>query len=168
MPTASLRPIAGLVDEVDRAVLTYNALQTGFNNEGAASLYARIYVDEIQDITQSEIALLCLVISNKTMSCSSRVALIRPYHRVSTFDSRQVVPTFMLFHGARRGLNARKSWPETFEVTMEFFVLDRLHTAFPAAASKLPPDTGLVLGPLDLDLSPWTTRISPKSHQEEH
>lgn len=55
----------GWWDEIDRACCVYAALQKKFEGDGImSSLYDRIYVDEVQDITQSEITLLFLATGN--------------------------------------------------------------------------------------------------------
>jgi len=145
----------GWWDEVEKARHVYTIMEEKFTElvgEGVMPLYSHIYVDEIQDITQAEIALLFLVSGNnyKAMFFAGDTA-----QTVSQGVDFRFEEIRSIVHGISKG-RFRLQRPEKLTrnfrshngiLSVSNLVLNKLHDAFPAAASKLPPDTGLVLGP---------------------
>jgi hypothetical protein len=145
-----------LWDEVDRARHVYAVANNKFIEEGDVHglLYDRVYIDEIQDITQAEVTLLMLLIGNDFNGIFFAGDTAQTVSQGVDFrfeELRQVVYKIS-------GDSAKDKLPKPARLARNFrshngilsvsnLVLNRLHAAFPEAASKLPPDTGLVLGP---------------------
>jgi len=143
-------------DEVDRARYVYSAAKNFFAEEGFDNnlFYDKVYIDEIQDITQAEVTLLILLTGNNFDSIFFAGDTAQTVSQGVDFrfeELRQVV--YRISEGkAKDKLQKPARLARNFRshngiLRVSNLVLDRLHAAFPAAASKLPPDTGLVLGP---------------------
>lgn len=142
----------GWWDEVDRATFTYDALRTRFQEEGTVALYDRIYVDEIQDITQAEITLLFLVTGNNYDAMFFAGDTAQTVSQGVDFRFEEIRSIVHALSEGKKRLERPEKLARNFRshngiLRVSNLVLNRLHTAFPASASKLPPDTGLVLGP---------------------
>eukprot|EP00547_Thalassionema_nitzschioides_P017852 CAMPEP_0194239112 /NCGR_PEP_ID=MMETSP0158-20130606/5677_1 /TAXON_ID=33649 /ORGANISM="Thalassionema nitzschioides, Strain L26-B" /LENGTH=1368 /DNA_ID=CAMNT_0038973517 /DNA_START=483 /DNA_END=4585 /DNA_ORIENTATION=- len=145
----------GWWDEVGKARYVYVALQKKFNDlmeERIMPLYTHIYVDEIQDITQAEIALLFLVSGNnyRTMFFAGDTA--QTVSQGIDFRFEEIRSIVYTISNGKYRLERPEKLTRNFRshngiLSVSNLVLNRLHAAFPAAASKLPPDKGLVLGP---------------------
>jgi ankyrin repeat protein len=110
--------------------------------------YSKIYVDEVQDLTQAEIALLFMLSDSRSLflagdtaqSVVEGVAFRFSEVRSVAFQLGVSVPEKpMVLH-----LNFRS---HTGILNLASAVLGRLFLLFPGAASKLPPDEGLYKGP---------------------
>ena len=143
----------GWWDELDRACYVYSALHGRFAQEGFMKpIYDRIYVDEIQDITQSEITLLFLVTGNDCNAMFFAGDTAQTVSQGVDFRFEEIRQIVYEISNRRKKLDRPEKLWRNFRshngiLSVSNLVLDRLHMAFPAAASKLPPDTGLVLGP---------------------
>ena len=143
----------GWWDELDRACYVYSALHGRFAQEGFMKpIYDRIYVDEIQDITQSEITLLFLVTGNDCNAMFFAGDTAQTVSQGVDFRFEEIRQIVYEISNRRKRLDRPEKLWRNFRshngiLSVSNLVLDRLHMVFPAAASKLPPDTGLVLGP---------------------
>ena len=143
----------GWWDEVDRARYVYAALHKKFEEEGIMQpLYDRIYVDEIQDITQSEITLLFLATGNNCDAMFFAGDTAQTVSQGVDFRFEEIRQIVFEISNQKKKLERPEKLSRNFRshngiLSVSNLVLNKLHSAFPAAASKLPPDTGLVLGP---------------------
>eukprot|EP00546_Thalassionema_frauenfeldii_P011581 CAMPEP_0178925970 /NCGR_PEP_ID=MMETSP0786-20121207/18238_1 /TAXON_ID=186022 /ORGANISM="Thalassionema frauenfeldii, Strain CCMP 1798" /LENGTH=1471 /DNA_ID=CAMNT_0020600971 /DNA_START=303 /DNA_END=4718 /DNA_ORIENTATION=+ len=145
----------GWWDEVGKARHVYVELHKQFNDlmeENVMPLYTHIYVDEIQDITQAEIALLFLVSGNnyRTMFFAGDTA--QTVSQGVDFRFEEIRSIVYAISDGKYRLERPEKLTNNFRshngiLSVSNLVLNRLHAAFPAAASKLKPDKGLVLGP---------------------
>ena len=150
----------GLWDDSDRILGTLGAVirsrqaagDGGAGAPGAPGVVAfdRVYVDEVQDFTQAEIALFFLICGTGRLFLAGDMAQAVEQGVDFRFEEvRSVV--FALSKGRERidkpltlTLNFRS---HAGVLRLAAFVLDRLFAAFPTAAKKLPPDEGLFEGP---------------------
>eukprot|EP00548_Thalassiothrix_antarctica_P009031 CAMPEP_0194155752 /NCGR_PEP_ID=MMETSP0152-20130528/65748_1 /TAXON_ID=1049557 /ORGANISM="Thalassiothrix antarctica, Strain L6-D1" /LENGTH=1150 /DNA_ID=CAMNT_0038862877 /DNA_START=111 /DNA_END=3563 /DNA_ORIENTATION=+ len=145
----------GWWDEVDKARHVYTTMEEKFTElvgEGVMPLYTHIYVDEIQDITQAEIALLFLVSGNNYKAMFFAGDTAQTVSQGVDFRFEEIRSIVYGISEGRFRLQRPEKLTRNFRshngiLSVSNLVLDKLHAAFPAAASKLPPDTGLVLGP---------------------
>jgi len=140
----------GLWDDMDRVTHVLEALQSEQSKKGAY-MYNRVYVDEVQDFTQAEIGLLFhLTGAHDTLFLVGDTAQAVSHGVDFRFEEvRSIV------HAMSLGKDRIGKWEKLCRnfrshegiLRVANLVLDRLYNAFPSAAAKLPPDTGLVHGP---------------------
>lgn len=121
-------------------------------SEYSEPLYDRIYVDEVQDITQAEIGLFFLV---SGLHPDSLFLAGDPAQAVSQGVDFRFEEVRSVVHMITDGKQRVERWQKLHQnfrshegiLKVAGVVLDRLHQAFPNAAVKLSPDMGLVQGP---------------------
>lgn len=141
----------GWWDQEDRVGAAILRLKDNGDGAGgmAQVLYHRIYVDEVQDMTQAEIYLLLLTAGNNhdALFFAGDTAQSVSYGVDFRFEEVRAV-----VDEANRRIDKPIKLSCNFRshegiLLVSNVVLDRLHKAFPKATTKLPSDTGLVQGP---------------------
>jgi hypothetical protein len=140
----------GLWDDMDRVTHVLQALQSEQTKKDIF-MYNRVYVDEVQDFTQAEIGLLFhLTGGHDTLFLVGDTAQAVSHGVDFRFEEvRSIVHALSL---GKDRIEKCEKLCRNFRshegiLRVANLVLDRLYTAFPSAAAKLPPDTGLVHGP---------------------
>ena len=115
-------------------------------------LFDRIYVDEVQDITQAEIGLLFLA-----TGCEYDNLFLAgdPAQAVSQGVDFRFEEIRTLVYKMSGGKHKVERWEKLYRnfrshegiLRVSNLILESLHSAFPGAAVKLPYDTGLTVGP---------------------
>jgi superfamily I DNA/RNA helicase len=121
------------------------------NYGSSQPLYDRVYVDEVQDTTQAEIGLLLLAIGGRCDAIFLVGDTAQAIAEGVDFRFEEVRGVVHMISGGRQKVH-REKLSRNFRshegiLSVSNVVLQRLHSAFPNAASKLPPDTGLTRGP---------------------
>mmetsp|Transcript_7774 Transcript_7774/g.14971 ORF Transcript_7774/g.14971 Transcript_7774/m.14971 type:complete len:2434 (+) Transcript_7774:1-7302(+) len=137
------------MDDGDRTLRLLNALSA---KATAVHRYDKVYVDEVQDNTQTELAILLLVSGRDPSSLFLAGDTAQSIAKGVTYrfsETRAMVSSI--------GGNKTKA-EKPVELVLNFRthfgildianeVIDRLHIAFPGAVDKSPPDRGLARGP---------------------
>mmetsp|Transcript_30946 Transcript_30946/g.67906 ORF Transcript_30946/g.67906 Transcript_30946/m.67906 type:complete len:1052 (+) Transcript_30946:41-3196(+) len=138
----------GWLDSMDKTTdLIHKVLQTK-----NFKLYDKIYVDEVQDITQAEIGLLFLATGSQY---DGLFLAGDPAQAVSQGVDFRFEEVRSLVYTMSGGKHKVERWEKLYRnfrshegiLRVSNLVLDCLHNAFPGAAVKLPFDQGLTLGP---------------------
>lgn len=115
-------------------------------------LFDRIYVDEVQDITQAEIGLLFLATGREY---DNLFLAGDPAQAVSQGVDFRFEEIRTLVYKMSGGKHKVERWEKLYRnfrshegiLRVSNLILDSLHSAFPGAAVKLPFDLGLTVGP---------------------
>jgi len=115
-------------------------------------LFDRIYVDEVQDITQAEIGLLFLATGREY---DNLFLAGDPAQAVSQGVDFRFEEIRTLVYKMSGGKHKVERWEKLYRnfrshegiLRVSNLILESLHSVFPGAAVKLPYDTGLTVGP---------------------
>ena len=143
---------SGLWDDCDRVFSILKLIKSLSPESINAFQFSRIYVDEIQDYTQAQLALFFTLCKERSLFLAGDNAQSVEEGVDFRFQDLRAV-AHSLYNGDRRyipekPLNVNKNFRSHAGIlNLAAAVLERLFTTFPASTHKLPPDEGIFLGP---------------------
>jgi putative component of toxin-antitoxin plasmid stabilization module len=140
-------------DDMDRTIELIRLLQADKERRGSLrARFDKIYLDEVQDMTQAEIGFFVLLAGGRSgalfLAGDTAQAVAHGVHfrfkevRSVVHDISQGAQTVAKPIKLCRNFRSHEGI-----LRVAKFTLDRLHLVFPYAADKMEPDTGLVSGP---------------------
>eukprot|EP00593_Proboscia_inermis_P002826 CAMPEP_0171297880 /NCGR_PEP_ID=MMETSP0816-20121228/6629_1 /TAXON_ID=420281 /ORGANISM="Proboscia inermis, Strain CCAP1064/1" /LENGTH=508 /DNA_ID=CAMNT_0011772491 /DNA_START=97 /DNA_END=1623 /DNA_ORIENTATION=- len=143
----------GLWDDMDQIVHIVGLIQLQKLEVGGPTVwYDRVYVDEVQDITQAEIGLFFLLTGENCDALYLAGDTAQAVSQGVEFRFEEVRSVVHLISGGKQKIDRWEKLVHNYRshkgiLRVANHVLLCLHHAFPLAAAKLPLDAGLVQGP---------------------
>ena len=136
----------GWWDEMDRCAAMTRSMV------GQPALYDRVYVDEVQDTTQAEIGLLLLALGSQSSALFLAGDTAQAVTQGVGFRFEEVRSVVHLLSEGKQRVPGKERLSWNFRshegiLNVANLVLEHMHSFFPSTATKLAPDTGLVMGP---------------------
>ncbi|CAB9515456.1 Tetratricopeptide repeat and ankyrin repeat containing 1 [Seminavis robusta] len=142
----------GFWDDCDKCSWFLQALQRLDSTQLHELQFCRVYVDEVQDYTQAQLALFYTLCREKSLFLAGDNAQSVEEGVDFRFEDLRAV-AYVLYEGdthyiPQKPLKVNKNFRSHAGILdLAASILERLFAAFPASTRKLPPDRGVFVGP---------------------
>lgn len=144
----------GWWDDMDRIMELICTIRCG-EEKGLETRYDKIYIDEVQDMTQAEIGFFILLAGGRTGAIFLAGDTAQAVTHGVDFRFEEIRSLIYEISEGKQVVAKPTKLHRNFRshegvLCVARLVLDQLHAVFPFAAAKMPPETGLMSGPKPL------------------